>query len=238
MEPRNQSNAEARDSQSSKQNAKLTAKLLVAVVAMFGFGFALVPLYDIMCEALGINGKTNTVSAIQPQGMVPDTSRTVRVEFMAHINPDMPWKFVPETRTMDVHPGQVIQTTYLATNQSGSSLIGQAVPSVSPGLGANYFNKIECFCFNHQPLEAKAQAEMPLIFYIEPDIPDSIHTLTLSYTLYNITDAVEPESTQQADDGANTAHIAPFMGDDYLEQQYPEDGSQLARVSSTQGVTP
>ncbi|MGR5488246.1 cytochrome c oxidase assembly protein, partial [Vibrio alfacsensis] len=156
-------------------------------MGMFGFGFALVPLYDIMCEALGINGKTNTVSAVQPVGMRADISRTIRVEFMAHINPDMPWTFKPETIYLDVHPGEVIQTAYLAKNNASQSLVGQAVPSVSPGTGAAYFNKIECFCFNHQPLDANGEAEMPLIFYIEPDIPESIHTLTLSYTLYNIT---------------------------------------------------
>lgn len=170
-----------------KSNRKLVLTLCASVVGMFGFGFALVPLYDVMCETLGINGKTNTVSAIQPQGMQPDVSRTVRVELMAHISPDMPWTFIPKKRVLEVHPGQVIQTAFVASNQSNQPLVGQAVPSVSPGLGASYFNKIECFCFNQQPLEANAQAEMALIFYIEPDIPDSIHTLTLSYTLFNIT---------------------------------------------------
>ncbi|KGY13099.1 cytochrome C oxidase assembly protein [Vibrio tubiashii] len=172
----------------ANSNRKLTLKLCAAVVAMFGFGFALVPLYDVMCEALGINGKTNTESALQPQGMVPDTSRTIRVEFMAHIHQGIPWSFVPEQTSMAVHPGQVIQTAYLAKNLSQKEIIGQAVPSVSPGMGATYFNKIECFCFNQQPLQAQGDAEMPLIFYIEPDIPDSIHTLTLSYTLYDITE--------------------------------------------------
>ncbi|MEF1289792.1 cytochrome c oxidase assembly protein [Vibrio sp. M260118] len=172
----------------ANSNRKLTLKLCAAVVAMFGFGFALVPLYDVMCEALGINGKTNTESVLQPQGMVPDTSRTIRVEFMAHNNQGIPWSFVPEQASMEVHPGQVIQTAYFAKNLSQKDIVGQAVPSVSPGMGATYFNKIECFCFNQQPLQAQGEAEMPLIFYIEPDIPDSIHTLTLSYTLYDITE--------------------------------------------------
>ncbi|MGD8110808.1 cytochrome c oxidase assembly protein [Vibrio sp. NTOU-M3] len=175
----------------SSANNTLTLKLVAAVIAMFGFGFALVPLYDVMCDALGINGKTNTESAIQPQGMVPDTSRTVRVEFMTHQNAEMPWEFAPKQTWMDVHPGQVIQTAYFAKNQSDRDIIGQAVPSVSPGMGASYFNKIECFCFNHQPLKSLQSTEMALIFYIEPDIPDAIHTLTLSYTLYDITDKVE-----------------------------------------------
>ncbi|NOI73009.1 cytochrome c oxidase assembly protein [Vibrio owensii] len=170
--------------QGNSSNKKLTIKLLLATAMMFGFGFALVPLYDIMCDALGINGKTSEVAAIQPTGMQADISRTIRVEFMAHVSPDMPWEFKPKVVSMDVHPGEVIQTEYLAFNQSGEDLVGQAVPSVSPGTGAAYFNKIECFCFNQQPLEGKQQASMPLIFYIEPDVPNSIHTLTLSYTLY------------------------------------------------------
>ncbi|CAE6929853.1 COG3175 Cytochrome oxidase assembly factor [Vibrio sp. B1REV9] len=169
---------------SNPSNKKLTIKLLLATALMFGFGFALVPLYDIMCDALGINGKTSDVAAIQPAGMQADISRTIRVEFMAHVTPDMPWEFKPKVVSMDVHPGEVIQTDYLALNQSDKALVGQAVPSVSPGTGAAYFNKIECFCFNQQPLEGNQQASMPLIFYIEPDVPDAIHTLTLSYTLY------------------------------------------------------
>ncbi|HCH0956837.1 TPA: cytochrome c oxidase assembly protein [Vibrio parahaemolyticus] len=165
---------------------KLTIKLVLATFAMFGFGFALVPLYDVMCDALGINGKTSDVAAIQPTGMQPDLSRTIRVEFMAHVNPDMPWEFKPKVISMNVHPGEVVQTEYLAFNESGQRLVGQAVPSVSPGNGAAYFNKIECFCFTQQPLDGKQHAQMLLIFYIEPDLPDSIHTLTLSYTLYKL----------------------------------------------------
>ncbi len=120
---------------------KLTIKLVLATFAMFGFGFALVPLYDVMCDALGINGKTSDVAAIQPTGMQPDLSRTIRVEFMAHVNPDMPWEFKPKVISMNVHPGEVVQTEYLAFNESGQRLVGQAVPSVSPGNGAAYFNK-------------------------------------------------------------------------------------------------
>ncbi|MEZ8233207.1 cytochrome c oxidase assembly protein [Vibrio splendidus] len=194
----NQDKKQPKRLSNKRSTKKLTGYLVLSVVAMFGFGFALVPLYDVMCEALGINGKTNTVSAVQPQGMQPDYSRTVRVEFMSHIKPDMPWQFSPEVRVLEVHPGEVVQTNYIAKNLSGTSLVGQAVPSVSPGMGATYFNKMECFCFNQQPLDGYKTAEMGLIFYIEPDIPESIHTLTLSYTLFNITSEVvggvnEPE---------------------------------------------
>ncbi|MFA0237630.1 cytochrome c oxidase assembly protein [Vibrio sp. 10N.222.55.C7] len=186
----NQDKKQPKRLSNKRSTKKLTGYLVLSVVAMFCFGFALVPLYDVMCEALGINGKTNTVSAVQPQGMQPDYSRTVRVEFMSHIKPDMPWQFSPEVRVLEVHPGEVVQTNYIAKNLSGASLVGQAVPSVSPGMGATYFNKMECFCFNQQPLDGHKSAEMGLIFYIEPDIPESIHTLTLSYTLFNITNEV------------------------------------------------
>ncbi|WP_261886425.1 cytochrome c oxidase assembly protein [Vibrio pomeroyi] len=191
----NQDEKQPKRSTKKRSSKKLTGYLVLSVVAMFGFGFALVPLYDVMCEALGINGKTNTVSAVQPQGMQPDYSRTIRVEFMSHIKPDMPWTFSPEVRVLEVHPGEVVQTNYIAKNLSASSLIGQAVPSVSPGMGATYFNKMECFCFNQQPLDGFKRAEMGLIFYIEPNIPESIHTLTLSYTLFNITSEVVGESS-------------------------------------------
>ena len=170
-----------------KANKALTIKLLIATFAMFGFGYALVPLYDVMCDALGINGKTRAEAVVQPVALDPDTSRTIRVEFIAHPNPSIPWDFKPQVTSMDVHPGEVIQTYYYAFNRSDKTVIGQAVPSVSPGLGASYFNKVECFCFNKQPLEAKSEAQMALIFYIEREIPKSIHTLTLSYTLYDIT---------------------------------------------------
>ena len=192
----NQDKKQPKRLSNKRSTKKLTGYLVLSVVAMFGFGFALVPLYDVMCEALGINGKTNTVSAVQPQGMQPDYSRTVRVEFMSHIKPDMPWQFSPEVRVLEVHPGEVVQTNYIAKNLSGASLVGQAVPSVSPGMGATYFNKMECFCFNQQPLDGYKTAEMGLIFYIEPDIPESIHTLTLSYTLFNITSQVSGEASK------------------------------------------
>ncbi|OBT16966.1 cytochrome c oxidase assembly protein [Vibrio sp. UCD-FRSSP16_10] len=172
-------------------NQKLTLVLCGATLAMFGFGFALIPLYDILCEQLGINGKTSTVASETPIAMQVDESRTIKVEFVSHIPPGLPIDFEPQNKVIQVHPGEVIRTAYIATNQSQAALIAQAVPSVTPGLGATHFNKIECFCFNQQPLKAKQQAELPLIFYVEHDLPDSIHTLTLSYTLYDISDSVE-----------------------------------------------
>lgn len=179
-------------------NKKLTLILCAATLGMFGFGYALVPLYDILCEQLGINGKTSSVAAQTPQAMQADESRTIKVEFVSHISQGVPVTFEPQQKVLMVHPGEVIRTAYVVTNKSAQSLVAQAVPSVTPGLGATHFNKIECFCFNQQPLEAKQQAELPLIFYVEHELPESIHTLTLSYTLYDISESVSDTPTDVA----------------------------------------
>ncbi|WP_394202615.1 cytochrome c oxidase assembly protein [Shewanella waksmanii] len=171
----------------AKSNKKLIMMLIAGAVGMFGFGFALVPLYDVLCEQLGINGKTQS-TAVEYTPMTIDETRTITVEFMAQIQSDLPWEFTPEVRRMKVHPGELVRTHYTAFNLSNASIVGQAIPSVSPGQGAAYFNKTECFCFNQQALDGKQDAALPLIFYVDPDLPESITTLTLSYTLYNITD--------------------------------------------------
>ncbi|MCG9965630.1 MAG: cytochrome c oxidase assembly protein [Shewanella sp.] len=170
-----------------KSNRKLISLLVLGCLAMFGFGFALVPLYDVLCEKLGINGKTSN-TASNYQAITVDKNRVVTVEFISQVSTGMPWKFEPQTKRLDVHPGELIHTTFLAQNLSNRLIVGQAIPSVSPGQGAAYFNKTECFCFNQQHLAAASRAELPLIFFVDPQLPESIHTLTLSYTLYDITD--------------------------------------------------
>ncbi|MGF1685230.1 cytochrome c oxidase assembly protein [Photobacterium japonica] len=152
-------------------------------IGMFGFAFALVPLYDVFCDITGINGKTADTPTTSSARV--DTSREVTVEFVAYITPGVRWTFEPEVRTLVVHPGQTHTVNYQAHNLGTQATIGQAVPSVSPGLGAQYFNKIECFCFNHQPLGAGENAALPLVFYVDPDLPADIHTLTLAYTLFH-----------------------------------------------------
>ncbi len=186
-------------------NKKLIGYLLLGVVGMFGFGFALVPLYDIMCQQFGINGKTSSVAA-STQGIVEDRSRLVRVQFIAQVN-DMPWDFKPTVAQMDVYPGQVVKISYFVFNHSMKAMTGQAVPSVAPGQAASHFNKVECFCFHHQPLAAGSKAELPLIFYIDPQLPSSVHTLTLSYTLYDITD-VDVKQTTASNRAVSTQLLA------------------------------
>ncbi|MGL4834563.1 MAG: cytochrome c oxidase assembly protein [Shewanella sp.] len=180
-------NAHESNARQPKSNRRLISMLVVGCLGMFGFGFALVPLYDVLCEKLGINGKTAS-SAKDYQGITIDTQRLVTIEFLAQVQTGMPWEFTPQTKRLEVHPGELVRTSFLAYNRADRTLVGQAIPSVSPGQGAAYFNKTECFCFNQQPLAALARAELPLIFYVDPQLPESIHTLTLNYTLYDITD--------------------------------------------------
>lgn len=162
---------------------------------MFAFGFALVPLYDVLCEQLGINGKTKN-TAVQHVAAV-DNSRLVTVEFVAQVQPGMQWQFGPTVKRMQVHPGELVRTHFDAKNLSNQASVGQAVPSVSPGKGAAYFNKTECFCFNQQPLKPYENAELPLIFFVDPELPSSINTLTLSYTLYDISAKLQGGASQQ-----------------------------------------
>ncbi len=178
------------ESNANKANKKVIKKLVVLVFAMFGFGFALVPLYDVFCDITGLNGKTNDVSvAYENDGI--DTSRTVTVQFITRMAKAIPWEFEPVINEISVHPGEVKVVQFFAKNRSKQEIIGQAVPSVSPGIAAGYFQKIECFCFTQQPLKANEEVEMGLQFYVDIDLPSEITTLTLSYTLYDISEKVD-----------------------------------------------
>ncbi|EOD81774.1 cytochrome C oxidase assembly protein [Grimontia sp. AD028] len=173
----------AEQEQQTQKTGRSAAKLAGLAVLMFGFAFALVPLYDVFCDITGINGKTSDVAATESNQV--DFSRTVTVEFVAYINPGLGWDFVPEVKKLTVHPGETRTIAYRATNNTLVNSVGQAVPSVTPGLAAQYLNKIECFCFNRQPLEAGKDAELPLVFYVDPELPEDISTLTLAYTLFS-----------------------------------------------------
>jgi len=164
---------------------RLTVKLSIAALAMFGFGYALVPLYDVFCDITGLNGKTSTEAA-SAEAAVVDSQREVLVEFIARPNKNMPWVFEPVVTRLRVHPGEIHQVNYLARNETALPMVAQAVPSVSPGQAALYFNKIECFCFNQQALAAGQEMLMPLQFYVDPALPSQFSTITLSYTLYQV----------------------------------------------------
>jgi len=161
-------------------------KLSLIPLLMFGFGFALVPLYDVFCEITGINGKTGRVeaSAIEPGGV--DVTRTIEVRFLANINTGLPWSFEPVLKKMEVHPGKLYEAMYRVRNTSQQPTTGQAIPSVSPGLAAEHFNKTECFCFTQQELAGLEAREMPLRFIIDNAISENIEQITLSYTFFSV----------------------------------------------------
>jgi len=118
-----------------------------------------------------------------------DEERMVTVEFLASVNGELPWDFKPMTRRIKVHPGAVTEVSYMARNRTATTVAGQAVPSVAPGLAAKYFNKTECFCFTRQTLGPEEEKEMPLRFVVDPNLPEEIGTLSLSYTFFQAKDA-------------------------------------------------
>lgn len=170
---------------------KTVAKLSVVVVAMFAFVFVvMVPLYDVLCDALGINGKTSG-ERYEVVSAAVDQSREVKIQFMASNNDGMPWEFRPTDTVLRVHPGEVSDTVFFARNPMPKDMVAQAIPSVSPARAAAYFHKTECFCFNQQPLQAGDDTEMPLQFIVDKDLPADIKTITLSYTLFDVTAMVD-----------------------------------------------
>ena len=163
--------------------------MLLVVAGMFAFGYALVPLYDVFCEVTGLNGKTGVVDeATVAARYEPDVNRTVTVQFIANNNNAMPWEIDPEVVSMDVHPGEVYATNFVARNPTSREMVGQAVPSVAPGVAGRYFNKTACFCFDRQPLAPGEVKAMPLRFIVSPALPDSVNTVTLAYTFFDVTD--------------------------------------------------
>ncbi|NOR39748.1 MAG: cytochrome c oxidase assembly protein [Gammaproteobacteria bacterium] len=165
-------------------NQRVVKRLGIAAVLMFGFGFAMVPLYDVFCDITGINGKTGRIGLEEALSQQVDEDRLVTVEFLAIVNSDLPWEFRPMVKKIKVHPGEVTEVNYFARNKTDNLVAGQAVPSLAPGLAAKYFNKTECFCFTRQTLGPGESKEMPLRFVIDPELPDEVRTVSLSYTFY------------------------------------------------------
>ncbi len=171
-----------------ERNRQSVQRIVLVVIAMFGFGYLLVPLYDVFCEITGLNGKTGRIAEAEVAASFrPDTSRTVTVQFVASNSADMPWDFRPGVATMEVHPGQIYATYFVAANRTSRRMVAQAIPSMAPTRASRYFNKTECFCFNQQPLEAGEEKQMPLRFIVDPRLPKDIKTLTLAYSLFDVT---------------------------------------------------
>lgn len=166
----------------SNTNRKLALKLLVVAVGMFGFGFAMLPLYDVICDITGLGGRGVKVVEAGTSEVISD--RDVKIRFDATVNSSLPWDLQPVDPVTRVRLGDMSETTYIAFNDSADSISGQAIYTVTPPEASLYFVKTECFCFTQQTLMANETREMPVRFYIKPDLPEHIKEITLSYTFF------------------------------------------------------
>ena len=171
----------------ARGNQRLALKLGLVALFFAGFGFGMVPLYDVICRMVGIDGRTNAVASVPQANTQVDESRWIKVEFLSHAMPGVGLEFKPEQFSMMVHPGAVMHTTYTVRNTSGKSFTGQAIPSVTPAVVARHFEKIECFCFTQQAFAPGEQRTMPITFVVKPELRDDLRTVTLSYTFFEIT---------------------------------------------------
>ena len=169
-------------------STKTIKKLSLAVVGMFCFGFMLVPIYDIFCDITGLNGKITGPSYLNEKTIVPTEQREILIQFVTHNNESMPWIFRSNTTQMRIATGVQQKAYFVFENTTDKAMVGQVIPSLSPGRGAEYFHKTECFCFEQQTLLAGEKTELPVVFIVDPALPKDIGSLSLGYTLFDITD--------------------------------------------------
>jgi cytochrome c oxidase assembly protein subunit 11 len=178
-------------SENRKLNRTMLGKLLVIALVMFGFGYAMVPLYKQICELTGVNILTpKDISITEISNSQIDRSREITIEFDA--NTQGPWRFRPTVSSMKVHPGEMTQVVYEVVNKQSYRMEAQAIPSYAPQQASAYFKKMECFCFKQQILEANEARQMPVVFYIDPSIPKDVKTITLSYTFFEVGGKLNP----------------------------------------------
>lgn len=173
--------------QQSQANKKLALKLVWVIAGALVFAFALVPLYDVICSVTGLNGKTsNTATTATAQKV--DASREVTVQFVSSVMSGLGWNFYPKQNSVTVHPGQVTSVMFEAKNITNEVVVGQAIPSVTPGIASAHLKKIECFCFTRQSLKPGEMKELPLRFFVSTDLPPEVHELTLSYSFFPVSE--------------------------------------------------
>ena len=174
-------------------NRRMMTKLGVVALAMFGFGYALVPMYRTICDALGINvlsiservtGAGLTAAGARKANTQVDTTRSITVEFDA--NARGPWEFKPAVSSVQVHPGEMATVMYEFRNTQNRVMAAQAIPSYAPMHAGAHFNKLECFCFNEYMLKPNESKQWPVVFYIDPKLPRDVTTITLSYTFFEV----------------------------------------------------
>jgi len=178
---------------SSNRHGRTALKLGLVVVGMFGFGFALVPLYDVLCDLTGLGGRTGDQYTYDPATAARDRSRLIKVNFITNTNGGMPWKFWSESGGVRVHPGDVKEVKFFVRNPTDRRMVGQAVPSVVPLKAAEFFHKTECFCFESQVLEPGETLEMPMRFIVDAKLPKDVQSISLSYALFDITEFAAAE---------------------------------------------
>ena len=168
-----------------KNNATKTAKKLgLVAIAMFGFGYLMVPIYNVLCDITGFTGKTGQISQSQARVAEVDQNRLVTVQFDTNVNPALPWEFRATQFKQTVRPGEIAETKFVVVNKSSKPVVGQAIPSVAPEQASLYFNKTECFCFINQMLAPGEKKEMVVRFVVDAELPEKISTMTLSYTFF------------------------------------------------------
>ena len=171
-------------------NRRMVGKLAAVTLLMFAFGYALVPIYRTICEALGINVlsvaelQAQGGRAVRPANTQVDTSRTVTIEFDANVRG--PWDFKPQQASIDVHPGEVTTVLYEFRNRQNRTMAAQAIPSYAPGVAMSHFKKMECFCFTEHLLKPGESKQWPVTFVIDPKLPKDVRTITLSYTFFEV----------------------------------------------------
>ncbi len=183
-------------------NRRMVGKLVVVTIVMFGFGYALVPIYRTICEALGVNVLSRT-EMIGDRGEAPantqvDATRTVTIEFDA--NARGPWDFKPQQASIEVHPGEVATVMYEFRNRQNRTMVAQAFPSYAPNVAMAHFKKIECFCFTEHVLKPGEARQWPVVFYVDRKLPKDVRTITLSYTFFEVGGKIpaEPEAAAAA----------------------------------------
>jgi cytochrome c oxidase assembly protein subunit 11 len=164
------------------KSGKLVRRLVLVAVGMFGFGFAMVPLYGVFCDFTGLGGRGIKIET--GDTTVAHSDRTVKIRFDATVNSSLPWAFQAKQKVDEVRLGEPSKALYIALNQANETNVGQATYNVTPPEASLYFVKTECFCFTEQILQAKETKEMPVYFYIQPDLPAYIKEIALSYTFY------------------------------------------------------
>lgn len=172
-------------SKASGANRKLVRQLWLFAAGSFAFGFALIPLYDVLCDVTGYGNRTRLteVSAVTE---APDENRTVTVEFISTAPTFGDWEFHPEAGSLEVHPGRLYEAKFYARNLRSQAVVAQAVPSVAPQQATQYFHKTECFCFTPQPFEAQQTRDLTVRFIVDPKLPLNIDRLTLGYAMYDV----------------------------------------------------